>query len=252
MSTRTDITPNPVVFAARLGLSRGWSEFRQSLTHSQDVGFNITVTVAFAVVLYFQRNSTVDGTDQSLAAMTLPSMLGMMIAFGGLFGTAGKLAVEREDGTLLRAKAVPHGMTGYLVSLAVLVFLTGIVTLVIILVAGVFFVPGLAATGLSGWLTFGLVYVLGLLATVPIGAVLGSLATSPNTAFGLACCPWPALPRSPASSIRSSPCPDGSRSSRSASPSTGWRWEPGRRSFPIPRPPLRSASPGGISRPWVC
>lgn len=103
---------NPTLYAARLGLARGWAEFRQSLIDPQQMGFQVFFAVAFVIVLLFQRGSTVEGTNVSLAFAVLPGVLGMMVAVGGLQGAAGSLAVEREDGTLLRAKAVPNGMDG--------------------------------------------------------------------------------------------------------------------------------------------
>lgn len=176
-------------YAARLGLARGWTEFRYSLRAPDDLGFQLFVVTAFVVVLFFQRSSTVEGTDQSLASVVLPSLLGMMVAFGGLMGAAGTLAVEREDGTLLRAKAVPHGMVGYLVAKIVLIALTTAGTLAIILGAGLLLAPELLSAGPTGWLSLLGVLGLGLLATLPWGAVTGSLVRSPNTAFGLTMLP---------------------------------------------------------------
>ncbi|MFI7446829.1 ABC transporter permease [Nonomuraea sp. NPDC049714] len=176
---------NPTSHAVRLGLSRGWAEFKHSLTNPQDIGFTIVTTAAFVVVLYFQRDAKVPGTDLSLAAATLPGVLGIGMAFNGLVGAVGALAVEREDGTLLRAKALPQGMVGYLVGRIVSLSLGAAISLVIVLVAGLFLVPGLAGAGLGGWLTVAWVAVLGLVATLPWGAVIGSLVNSPQASTGL-------------------------------------------------------------------
>ena len=54
-----------------------------------------------------------EGTDLLLPSVALPSILGALLAFGVIIGPAYSLAMEREDGTLLRHKAVPHGMQGY-------------------------------------------------------------------------------------------------------------------------------------------
>jgi ABC-2 type transport system permease protein len=121
--------------------------------------------------------------------LTLPSILGMWVAVGGYQGAGGSLAVEREDGTLLRAKAVPHGMVGYLVGRIVSISLTTLFTLMITFVAGLFLLPDLATAGRSGWATLIWVVALGLLATLPWGAIIGSLVKSPNSAFGLAMLP---------------------------------------------------------------
>lgn len=179
----------PALHAVRLGLSRGWVEFRQILTSAQDMGFSVFSSVAFLVVLAFQRGSTVEGTSISLAMATLASLLGLQLALGGFTGAAGSLTVEREDGTLLRAKAVPHGMVGYVVGRVVSVALSAVVSLVIVVVPGLLLVPQLLGTDLVGWLTLVWVVVLGLLATLPLGIVIGSIAKNPNALFGLAMLP---------------------------------------------------------------
>jgi ABC-2 type transport system permease protein len=177
------------LYAARLGLVRGWNEFRQSMTSRDDLTWTAFISVAFVVVLFFQRNSTVEGTDQSLASVVLPSILGMYAAVGGFAGAAGMLAAEREDGTLLRAKAIPHGMVGYLVAKVTMLALTTAVGVLVIFAAGLLLVPELAGTGLTGWLSLVGLIGLGLLATVPWGAVIGSVVRSPNSAFGLTMLP---------------------------------------------------------------
>ena len=180
---------SPAVHAVRLGVSRGWREFRQSLASPQDIVWYVLFAAAFVIVLLFQRDSTVKGTEVSLAFSVLPSILGMMVAFSGLQGAAGALAVEREDGTLLRAKAIPHGIIGYLTGRIVSVSLGALLSLVLILVPGLFLTPELAETGPAGWLTFLWVLVLGLLATLPFGAIIGSLARSPQSVMGLVMLP---------------------------------------------------------------
>ncbi len=177
---------NPVIYAARLGLSRGWREFRQTLLRPGDLAWYVFLALIFLIVLFLQRHSTVKGTHVSLAFAVLPGILGMMVAVGGIQGAAGSLAAEREDGTLLRAKAVPNGMVGYLTGRIVSVSLGALLALAIILVPGLLLVPRLAGTGPGGWLTFAWVLALGLLATLPWGAVIGSLVKSPQTALGLA------------------------------------------------------------------
>ncbi|MEU6265846.1 ABC transporter permease [Saccharopolyspora shandongensis] len=164
--------------AVRAGLQRGWIEFRQTLTTAQDLWGYLFPTVILLVVMSFQSGSTVAGF--SLGAMTLPGALGMGIGFSGLITIAQQLTVEREDGTLLRAKAIPDGMFGYLIGKITLVGGMSLVSLVILLVPGLVMFDGLA-TGVSTWLTLAWVLVLGLVATMPIGAIIGSLFSSPRS-----------------------------------------------------------------------
>lgn len=184
---------HPTVYAARLGLARGWIEFRHSVTNPSDLAGYLFLVAVSVVVLLFQRNAKVEGSALPLAMLTLPSILGLWVAVGGYQGAAGTLAVEREDGTLLRAKAVPQGMVGYLVGRVVSLSLTTLFTLVSSFVAGLLLLPELASAGRSGWPTLIWVVALGLLATLPWGAIVGSLVTSPNSAFGLTLLPCMAL-----------------------------------------------------------
>lgn len=180
---------NPVSHAARLGLSRGWTEFRKSVTSGQEMGFTVFFAMVIVVVLFLQRDRTVVGTSLSLAMATLPSAVGMMLAMGAYSGTSGALTVEREDGTLLRAKAIPNGMVGYVVGRLLSVALIAVISILIVLLPGLFVVPELASTDLAGWLTLIWVIALGLLATMPWGVIIGSLAKSPNSLFMLVMLP---------------------------------------------------------------
>jgi ABC-2 type transport system permease protein len=164
--------------AVRVGLQRGWIEFRQTLTTAQDLWGYLFPSVIFLVVMFFQRGSSVAGF--SLGAMTLPGVLGMSVGFAGLLTVAQQLTVEREDGTLLRAKATPDGMLGYLIGKITLVGGMSVISLLIILVPGLVMFDGLS-TGVDAWLTLAWVLVLGLVATMPIGAIIGSLFSSPRS-----------------------------------------------------------------------
>ncbi|MBW4721735.1 ABC transporter permease [Saccharothrix obliqua] len=179
---------NARTHAAKLGLRRGWMEFRHTLG-SSDQFFNVLMGIAFLIVLWFQRDLTVPGTTVSLAALTLPSMLGMAVAFNGIVGPAGQLSMNREDGTLLRAKAVPNGMVGYLLGRVTQTSLDLLVTLLVVFVPGYLVVGGLSGVGVPEVLYLLVVLVVGMAATLPWGAVIGSLAKSPQGAMGFTMLP---------------------------------------------------------------
>jgi len=169
----------PVLRAARAGLARGRIELRQTFTNAPDLWNYLFPAVVLLVVLFFMRGATVPGTSFSLSSRTMPSALGMNIAFGGLITMAMGLTTDREDGTLLRAKAIPNGMVGYLIGRIALVAGMGVVSLAIQLVPTLFLLDGLRLTGTS-WLTLIWVVLLGMVATMPIGAILGSLISNPR------------------------------------------------------------------------
>jgi ABC-2 type transport system permease protein len=171
---------NATWFAVRAGLTRGRIEFRQALTSAQDMYSMLFFSVVTLVVIIFMRGTTVPGTHFSLGAVTLPSALGMAVASMGVTITAQLLTIEREDGTLLRAKAIPNGMVGHLVGKIVLVTGMTVVGILVLLVPGLFLVQGVGG-GVGSWLTLIGVVVLGLVATMPLGAIFGSLFANPRS-----------------------------------------------------------------------
>lgn len=185
----SSIADGPVVRAARLGVRRGLIEMGQSLANRADQVWLVTINAGLVLVLVFQRDSDLAGTGYSLALATLPGLIGMNVAMGGWMGTAQTLAIEREDGTLLRAKSTPNGMVGYLVARVTLAVLSTVLGLVVFIVAGLFLVPGLTDVAVSGWLMLVAVFLVGMLATMPWGAVAGASVKSSGAGFGLSFLP---------------------------------------------------------------
>ncbi len=171
---------NPRTNAMKTGLDRGWTEFKLSLKSPQDQGFYLFMAVVILGYLWLNRSGEIEGAGMTMstAAFSMPSILGALIAFGLVIGPGYSLAMEREDGTLLRSKAVPHGMTGYVTGQIVLHSMSILPMLLVILVPGMFLFDGLMQNGASGWATVIWVTLLGLLATLPLGIILGSLVPS--------------------------------------------------------------------------
>jgi ABC-2 type transport system permease protein len=173
---------NPGWAAVRAGLQRGRIELKQTFTNADSLIPTVIVTGAFRVVMVLTRKTTVPGTHFSLGATMLTSVLGMSIGVNGLATMGGLLATEREDGTLLRAKATPNGMAGYLVGKVIAVSGTILIGIVTTIISGMFLFHGLAVSSVTAWLTLIWVLALGLAATLPIGAILGSLFPSARSA----------------------------------------------------------------------
>jgi ABC-2 type transport system permease protein len=130
-------------------------------------------------VMFFLRGETVMGSRISLAQLGIPGILTLTLVNNGVLGVAGQLVTERDDGTLLRAKAVPNGMLSHLLG-NVLIF-TGVSLgpVVALLLAAAAMLDGITPSGPEGWFTFAWVGVLGLFATLPVGALMGAVMRSP-------------------------------------------------------------------------
>jgi ABC-2 type transport system permease protein len=166
---------NPKLHAIGTGLDRGWTEFKLSLKSPQDQGFYLFTSAGVLLYLFFNRNNEVEGTSLFYPTVALPSILGALLVFSLVIGPAYSLAMEREDGTLLRAKAVPRGIVGHVTGHILLNTLSLIPSFLVILIPGAFLFDNMMQNGWQGWVTVAWVVLLGLLATLPIGMVIGSL-----------------------------------------------------------------------------
>jgi len=160
----------------KTGWQRGLIELRQSFTNGPELFSHFLWPVLMLAALFFLRHRDFGSTGFLLGALALPSILGMNAAMG-MVSMSQQLTADREDGTLLRAKAIPNGMVCYLVGKVVSVAGGLIVDLAILLIPGLLLIDGLAL-GSAHWFTLGWVLVLGLVATLPIGAILGSVFTT--------------------------------------------------------------------------
>jgi ABC-2 type transport system permease protein len=166
---------NPTRHAIVQGLRRGWTEFLQSLRSPQDQGFYLFTGVVTLAVLWFNRDNEIGDTGLRYPTYALPSILGALLAFGVLIGPAYSLAMEREDGTLLRHKALPQGMTGYVTGQLTMQSLSLVPSLLVVLVPSLLLFDDVMSRGAAGWLAVAGLIVLGMLATLPWGMVLGSV-----------------------------------------------------------------------------
>jgi ABC-2 type transport system permease protein len=158
----------------RAGLERGRIELRQNLTNGQELWGVLFFPVLGFIVMYFLRGSTVPGTSFSLGTQAVPGILAMTAAFNGMTALAMTMTMDREDGTLLRLKATPHGVPGYLAGKVISRAGTTVVGLLVPMLAAALLFDGLQVS----WLTLLWVLALGLVALLPLGAIMGSLANS--------------------------------------------------------------------------
>lgn len=167
---------NPRAHAIRIGLQRGWTEFKLSLRAPEDMSFYVVWGLGILIYLFVNRDNAVEGTSLSVAVLALPGVLAAMVVFGAVVGPAFTLVLEREDGTLLRAKSAPFGLDAYVAGQVLFQFLGVLPMLILLLVPPAFFLEGLAPQGAVGWVVAVVLVVLGTLAMLPLGFIVGSLA----------------------------------------------------------------------------
>jgi ABC-2 type transport system permease protein len=170
--------------AIRIGIGRGRTMFRHLMTSADGVGNTVFWNGIPLVFLILNRNSEVEGTNIPFAAIALPGFLGLAIATAA-YGPAYYIAADREDGTVLRARAVPHGIAAYVTGVLTQSVLETALTIVLLLIPGYLLFSGLVVPDAFGWATLAAVTVFGLLATLPIGVIIGSIVKSARLIGGL-------------------------------------------------------------------
>jgi ABC-2 type transport system permease protein len=169
---------SPSVTSLRSGLTGGLVELRQAFSGVALIG-QLLWPGATLVALFFLRHREFKASSFTICALMLPSAIGMFVAFGMMLMVQ-YLPADREDGTLLRVKATPNGILGYLASKLVTSSLSVLVYLAMIGVPGAFIVGGLQLANIS-WATLAWVLALGMIGTQLLGATLGALVPSPRS-----------------------------------------------------------------------
>lgn len=162
--------------ALSAGVSRGAIELRQGLSLIANYVFFPTIAI---VVMYFLRDFRVAEGGPSLGMYAIPGIVAMNILFTSLMGVASALLTEREDGTLLRVRTVPHGTVGYLVGKILSQTALTLVTFVVVMTLAVVLFDGFAPDPLR---VLSLLWVLPLsiAAMLPLGIAIGGLVKQPR------------------------------------------------------------------------
>jgi ABC-2 type transport system permease protein len=163
---------------SRAALRRARIELRQQLFSPLVLGSLIGPVLGLAAVVWLRDNPLMESVV-SLGAFLVPALITFTIVNGAVLGVAGEMITERDDGTLLRAKAVPRGMAGHLLGKLAMYTGTTLFPIIILVIGASFVLDGVTPDSLGDWARLAAVGVLAMSATLPFGAVLGSLFRSP-------------------------------------------------------------------------
>lgn len=192
MPIATSARPFPLRRVVAAGIRRGLLELHQLLRSPREA-FGLLSTPLLFLVLGTVIDGDIPGSTVPMADLMVAGGIATMVVQAGLLTLTQALAVEREDGTLLRMRAIPHGIAVYLVAKTVVVTLTALGGSVLTLVGGVLFVGSSLPRDPQHWLILVSVATLGLLAVVPFGAALGAVLPNAREALGYLMIPLLAL-----------------------------------------------------------
>lgn len=170
------------------GLRRGRVEIALLLRVPREVVSQLSTPAAF-VVLAMVNDGVIPGSSLPMANVYIAGGVAAVVVQTCLMSLPQMLAVEREEGTLLRLRTAPGGMSAYLVGKTCLLVAQALTGVALVLLGGAAVAGSALPPSLGDWATLLWVVPLGLLALAPIGAALG--AVLPNAREALA---WSMMP----------------------------------------------------------
>src|SRR5215831_6566915 len=101
------MTSRPTRAAVRAGLNHGWIELAHCFTMLEDTLEILPIPLISVVILLAAgaKHKNLPGTHFSIGSTILAGMLVLNVAINGMIGLGVRLTADREEGTLLRAKA---------------------------------------------------------------------------------------------------------------------------------------------------
>lgn len=174
MTTRPPAVPASVLKAA---LRQARTTIVRKYSTPSGLG-SLVVAAVILVVVWLVRDVEFSGGSVGAGGYVFAGFLAFGVVAAAIMGVAGELQTERDDGTLLRAKAVPHGMTGHLLAKLLVTPLDALVPVVPAVVGATLLLPGTMPSTVGRWLLLTVVFLLTVAAMMPWGAVLGSVFRS--------------------------------------------------------------------------
>ncbi|MFI6101748.1 ABC transporter permease [Lentzea sp. NPDC051213] len=168
-----------------LGLARGATELREFFRQKENLIFTVSLPAILMLLL-----GTVYVTEAAHGQMFAASMIGAGIISTSFVGLGMSVVADREDGTLKRLHGMPMPFTSYFIGKIVLVFVSSLFEAVLLLAVAMIRFDVELPTSAAKWLTFGWVFVLGVISCSLIGVAVSSIASSTRSAAGVLNLPY--------------------------------------------------------------
>jgi ABC-2 type transport system permease protein len=176
--------------AWRLGLIRGAMEIKQFFRLREQVIF----TFAFPIVFLFLFAS-IFGDDMANTGSTASQYYVASMIAAGIMSTSFQslgisIAIERDDKVLRRLRGTPMPPAAYFLGKIWLVLVTGILETAALLAFGTTLYDVQLPSGISGWLTLGWLFVLGITGCALLGIAISSVPKSAKSATSVVVLPF--------------------------------------------------------------
>ncbi|MFC4465303.1 ABC transporter permease [Streptomyces xiangluensis] len=165
-----------------VGLHRGRVELRQMMRSPREYVGHLT-NPAFFLLTASLQDGTIPGSTVDSSRMVVAGGIASMLLFVAVSWLPQQLANDREDGTMLRLRGTPGGLSAYIVSRTLTVTVVATFCALLLLAGGALFNGSGFPRTLAQWSTLVWVLALGLVALALLGAAVGAMLPNPRQAL---------------------------------------------------------------------
>ncbi|MDJ1136004.1 ABC transporter permease [Streptomyces iconiensis] len=174
----------------RVGLSRGALELRQFFRERDAVVFTFSLPVVMLVLLAGIFNDTIPDTGVKASQVFAASMIAAGIMSTTFVSLGTGIAQDREDGTLKRLRGTPTPMTSYFIGKVLMVLVVSFAEVIVLLALGKVMFDLQMPSDAGKWLTFGWVFLLGVIGCALLGIAISSVPRSAKSASAVIMLPF--------------------------------------------------------------
>ncbi|CAM3781832.1 ABC transporter permease [Kibdelosporangium persicum] len=175
-----------------IGLARGVVELKSFFRVKEQALFTFSFPALILAILGSVFDREIEAGVTAGQVLTA-SMVGAGIIATSFVNLSISVALDREDGTLLRLRGTPMPLLSYFTGKIILVFVASLAETVLVLGVGVLLFDLPLPSDPAKWLTFAWVFVLAVVSCSLIGIATASLAKSAQSGAAVSNVPYVSL-----------------------------------------------------------
>jgi ABC-2 type transport system permease protein len=176
--------------AWRLGLARGAMEIRLFFRQREQVVFTFAFPIVFLFLFASIFGDDMADTGSTASQYYVASMIAAGIMSTSFQSLGVSIAIERDEHVLRRLRGTPMPPAAYFLGKIWLVLVTGALETAALLVFGTTLYGVDLPSDMSGWLTFGWLFLLGITSCALLGIAISSVPKSGRSATSVVVLPF--------------------------------------------------------------
>ncbi|MEW2522679.1 ABC transporter permease [Actinacidiphila alni] len=189
-SRTVPVTGERLPGAWRLGLARGAMELKLFFRQREQVVFTFAFPIVFLFLFASIFGDDMAGTGSTASQYYVASMIAAGIMSTSFQSLGVSIAIERDEHVLRRLRGTPMPPAAYFLGKIWLVLVTGVLETAALLVFGTTLYGVDLPSDITGWLTFGWLFLLGITSCALLGIAISSVPKSGRSATSVVVLPF--------------------------------------------------------------